>query len=86
MGWGIKLGEDAVELVGWAKTIYWEKDSIYDKYIHLYITGDAQAIAHHSSTDAQLAPQAAEERVMNSHPLLNSFCLILYGMEYPFGR
>ena len=38
----------------------------------MYITSDAQAIAHHPLTDAQLAPQQAEEIKMNSHPLQNS--------------
>jgi len=52
----------------------------------MYITSVAQAIAHHSSTNVQLASKAAEESVMNSYPLLNSFCSMLYGMEYPLGR
>ena len=36
--------------------------------------------------DAQLAPQAAGERRMKSHPLQNSFYMMPYGMEYPFGQ
>jgi len=50
------------------------------------ITSDAQVIAHHFSTDAQLASQATEEREMNSPPLQNSFCLMSYGMEYHFDQ
>ena len=50
----------------------------------MYITRDAQAIAHHLPTDAQLAPQRGEEREMNSHPIQNSFCMNSYSMEYPF--
>jgi len=34
----------------------------------MYITSDAQAIAHHTLTDAQLAPQQAEETYMLTHP------------------
>ena len=49
----------------------------------MYITSDAQAIAHHRLTNAQLAPRAVEEREMNSHPLQNSFHMMSYGMEYP---
>lgn len=52
----------------------------------MYITSDAQAIAHHLSTDAQLALQAAEESKTNSHPLQNSFCMTSYGLEYPFSQ
>ena len=37
-------------------------------------------------TDAQLAPWAMEGSEMNSHALQNSFCMMLYGMEYPFGQ
>ena len=52
----------------------------------MYITSDAQAIAHHALTDAQVAPWAMEEHEMNSHPLQNFFHIISYGMEYPFGN
>ena len=31
-------------------------------------------------------PQAAKESEMNSYPLQNSFCMIAYSMEYPFGQ
>ena len=31
-------------------------------------------------------PQAGEESQMNSHPLQNSFSLMSYGIEYPFGQ
>ena len=37
-------------------------------------------------TYAQLAPRAAEESKMNSHPLQNSFHMMSYSMEYPFGQ
>ena len=50
------------------------------------IASDAQVIGHHPLTIAQLAPQVAEERGMNSYPLPNSFHLMSYGMEYPFGH
>jgi len=53
-------------------------------YIYMYITSDAQTIAHHTMTKAQLAPQTTEERETNSHSLQNSFHLMLYGMEYLF--
>lgn len=48
------------------------------------VTDDAQVVAHHPVTDAQLAPWAVEE--MNSHPLHNSSCMMSYCMEYPFGQ
>jgi len=49
----------------------------------MYITNDVQAIAHHPLTNAQLAPKQWK-RELNSHPLQNSFRMMLYGMEYPF--
>ena len=52
----------------------------------MYITSDAQEIAHHAVSDALLAPWAAEESQRNSHPLQNSFLFMPYGMEYPFGQ
>jgi len=52
----------------------------------MYVTSDAQAIAHHALTDAQVAPWAMEEHEMNSHPLQSFFHIISYGMEYPFGQ
>ena len=52
----------------------------------MYIISDAQAINRQPPTDAQLAPQATEEREMNSHPLQNSFHMMPYGLEYPFGQ
>jgi len=36
--------------------------------------------------DAQQAPQATEESQMNSLLLQNSFCILPYGIEYPFGQ
>ena len=51
----------------------------------MYITSDTQAIAYHLPVKAQLAPRAVQEHEMNSHPLQNSFCMMSYGMEYPFG-
>ena len=48
------------------------------------VTSDAQAIAHHSQMDAQLASQRAGE--MHSHPLLISFHRMFYNTEYPFGQ
>ena len=50
------------------------------------ITSDTQAIAHHLPAEAQLTPRAVEEHEMNSHPLQNFFCMMSYGMEYPFGQ
>ena len=50
------------------------------------ITSGAQAIAHHPPTDAQLAPHSKWKREMNSHLLQKSFCMMSYGMEYPFGQ
>lgn len=49
----------------------------------MYITRDAQAVAHHPLINAQLAPRAVEVREMNCHPLQNSFRMVSYGMEYP---
>ena len=58
------------------------------KCTHTYIciTSDAQAIAHHPMTDAQLTPRAAEESQLNCYPLQNSLHTMSYGMEYPFGH
>ena len=50
----------------------------------MYIRSDAQAIAHHPSYNAQLAPQAIGESKMNSHTFENSFHIMSYSMEYPF--
>jgi len=44
---------------------------------------DAQAIAHHHPTNAELAPWAVKESKMYSHPLQNSFDMMAHGMEYP---
>ena len=52
----------------------------------MYVKSDAKGTAHHPQTDAQLAPRAAEERKLSSHPLQNSFHMLSYGMEYPFGQ
>jgi len=52
----------------------------------MYTRNDAQAIFYHPQTDAQLGPWAAMESEMNSHALQNSFHLMSYGMEYPFGQ
>ena len=52
----------------------------------MYITSDAQAIAHHTLTDAQLDPQQAEERDVLPHPSRLSLCMMPYVMEYPFGQ
>ena len=49
----------------------------------MYTTGDAQAIVHHPLTDAQPTTWAAE---MKSHSLQNSFHMMSYGIEYPFGQ
>jgi len=56
-----------VKPVGWDKTIYYNRENNnYDIYMYIYIwmyiTSDAQAIAHHPPADAQLAPQALEEQ------------------------
>ena len=48
------------------------------------ITNDAQAIAHHPPNHALLTLWATEESEVNSHSLQNSFCMMSYGMEYPF--
>ena len=53
-------------------------------YMCMHMTSDAQVVAHRPLTDAQLVPWAVEEREVNSHPLQNSFCMMPYGMEYPF--
>ena len=50
----------------------------------MYTTSDAQAIAHHLLTNAQLTPEQWK-REMNSHLSENSFCMMC-GMEYPFGQ
>lgn len=42
----------------------------------MYVKSDAKGTAHHPQTDAQLAPRAAEERQMTSHPLQNLFHLM----------
>ena len=47
----------------------------------MYITCGAQAIAHHLPTDSQLGPEQ-----WNSHSLQNSFCMMSYGMKYPYGQ
>ena len=52
----------------------------------MYVTSDTQVIAHHAPAKAQLASSAAGERVMNPHPLQNSFHVMSYSMEYPFGQ
>jgi len=52
----------------------------------MYITSDAQAIAHYPPANAHLASWAAEESKLNSHSLKHSFHLMLYGTEYPFGQ
>jgi len=53
-------------------------------YICMYLTSGAQTIAHHLLTSAQLASWAAKEP--DESPLQNSFCLMSYDMEYPFGQ
>ena len=52
----------------------------------MYITSDAQAIAHHPLTNAQLVPQAVEKSQVNFHCLQNSFCMMPHAMKYPFGQ
>ena len=52
----------------------------------MYITSDAKATAHHAPSNAQLAPKTAKERDMNSYTLQNSFLMMPYDMEYPFGQ
>jgi len=39
-----------------------------------------------SLTNTQLAPRAAEEREIPSHPLENSFHMLSYGIEHLFGQ
>jgi len=55
-------------------------------YKWMYIRSDAQAIAHHPLIGTQPAPQAVEESSLNCHPFQNSFCMMSYGTEYPFGQ
>ena len=50
------------------------------------VISDAQITAQHNPTNAQTAPSAAEESKVYSRPLQNSFHLMSYGMEYPFGQ
>lgn len=45
----------------------------------IYVRSDAQEIAHHLLTGAQLSPWVAEESEKNSHSLQNSFHVLLYG-------
>ena len=52
----------------------------------IYITSDAQAVAHHPPGDAQPIPQAAGAREMNCHPFQYSFLILSYGVEYPFSQ
>jgi len=52
----------------------------------MYIKINTQSIAHHPPYDAQLAHRTAEERETNFSSLRNSFHVMLYGMEYPFGQ
>ena len=55
-------------------------------YIKMCITSDRQEIAHHFLINGQLASkQWNGEREMNFHSPLNSFRLVPYCMEYPFG-
>lgn len=51
----------------------------------MYLTSDAHVIAHQSPNDAELAHWAAKRQIVNSHPLQNSFHLMSYSTEYPFG-
>ena len=55
-------------------------------YMWMYIISDTQALGHHLWADAQFTPQAAEEPETNSHRLQNSFRMMSYSMEYPFGQ
>ena len=55
-------------------------------YIRMYMTSGVQAVAHYPLTNAQLAHQTAEQREMNFCPLQNSFHMMSYGVEYPFGH
>lgn len=54
----------------------------------MYVTSDAQAIAQHPPTNAQLFPTTLSSRreEMKQHPLQNSFCMMSYGIEYPVGQ
>ena len=53
----------------------------------MYITSDAQAIAHHPLTDAQPVPRQQKE-AQKTPPCFFQliFCMMLCGMEYPFGQ
>ena len=48
----------------------------------MYVTSDAQAIAHHPPAKAHVAPSAVEENKMNSQFLQNSFRMMSYSVEY----
>lgn len=53
----------------------------------MYIASDAQAVAHYPLTDAQLGPKQQKrekKRLLFLSKL--SFCVMSYGMEYPFGH
>ena len=52
----------------------------------MYVTSDAQAIAHHPPAKAHVAPSAVEENKMNSQFLQNSFRMMSYSVEYLFGQ
>ena len=52
--------------------------------VWMYITSGAQEIAHHTPANAQIALQWVENR--DELSLQNSFHMMLYGMEYPFGK
>jgi len=52
----------------------------------MFVRSDAQAIAHHSMIDAQLAPWAVKKSKINSHPFQDSLHMMPYGTEYPFGQ
>ena len=55
-------------------------------YVYINVTSDAQAVAYHSPTNAQLAPCVAEEGKVNSQSLQKYFLLLSCSVEYPFGQ
>jgi len=49
----------------------------------MYITNNAQAVAHQPPTNAQPAPWAVEKSEMDSCLLQKFFCMTSYGMDIP---
>lgn len=52
------------------------------KFIYIYNYIEVMYITGNYLTAAQVAHQALEEKVRNSHSLQNSSCMMLCGMKY----